>query len=109
MAEFAREYGRRLKQFDPDARSLLQQYPWPGNVRELRNVIERLMIMVPGDAILPADLGFLDPDAASHAEAVCPARARVLRSVWPQDARQLEPRPRPLPLPVRGRIRRGPR
>ena len=24
-------------------------YRWPGNVRELRNVIERLMIMVPGD------------------------------------------------------------
>jgi two-component system nitrogen regulation response regulator NtrX len=32
---------------------VLQQYPWPGNVRELRNVIERLMIMVPGDAISP--------------------------------------------------------
>ena len=30
---------------------VLQRYAWPGNVRELRNVIERLMIMVPGDAI----------------------------------------------------------
>ena len=40
---------------------MLQQYPWPGNVRELRNVIERLMIMVPGDAISAADLSFLDP------------------------------------------------
>src|SRR5438094_1813816 len=69
MSEFAREYGRRVKNFEPGAVSVLQQYPWPGNVRELRNVIERLMIMVPGDAILPADLGFLDPDAASHAEA----------------------------------------
>ena len=39
----------------------LQRYAWPGNVRELRNVIERLMIMVPGDAISPADLSFLDP------------------------------------------------
>src|SRR5216117_1388843 len=66
MAEFAREYGRRLKQFDPDARSLLQQYPWPGNVRELRNVIERLMIMVPGDTISPADLSFLDPVALAR-------------------------------------------
>ena len=42
---------------------VLQQYRWPGNVRELRNVIERLMIMVPGDAISAADLGFLDHDA----------------------------------------------
>jgi two-component system nitrogen regulation response regulator NtrX len=59
MAEFAREYGRRLKNFEPAATSLLQHYPWPGNVRELRNVIERLMIMVPGDSISAADLAFL--------------------------------------------------
>src|SRR5437660_1340786 len=61
MAEFAREYGRRVKGFEPGARVTLQRYPWPGNVRELRNVIERLMIMAPGDAISAADLGFLDP------------------------------------------------
>src|ERR1700674_4292613 len=59
MAEFAREYGRRLKNFEPAATALLQRYPWPGNVRELRNVIERLMIMVPGDSISAADLAFL--------------------------------------------------
>src|SRR5215475_6966483 len=44
MAEFAREYGRRIKSFDPGATVALQRYAWPGNVRELRNVIERLMI-----------------------------------------------------------------
>jgi two-component system nitrogen regulation response regulator NtrX len=61
MAEFAREYGRRIKGFEPAAVVAIQQYPWPGNVRELRNVIERLMIMVPGDSISVADLSFLDP------------------------------------------------
>jgi two-component system, NtrC family, nitrogen regulation response regulator NtrX len=61
MADFAREYGRRHKSFESDARAVLQHYSWPGNVRELRNVIERLMIMVPGDTILGPDLGFLDP------------------------------------------------
>src|SRR5918911_1563829 len=66
MAEFAREYGRRLKNFESGARAVLQQYPWPGNVRELRNVIERLMIMVPGDSILAGDLSFLDPAALSR-------------------------------------------
>jgi two-component system nitrogen regulation response regulator NtrX len=60
MAEFAREYGRRPKQFDTDAIAVLQEYSWPGNVRELRNVIERLVIMVPGDSIAVADLGFLE-------------------------------------------------
>jgi two-component system nitrogen regulation response regulator NtrX len=60
MAGFAQEYGRRPKTFSPDATIALEQYGWPGNVRELRNVIERLMIMVPGDAIASAHLDFLD-------------------------------------------------
>jgi two-component system nitrogen regulation response regulator NtrX len=59
MAEFAREYGRRPKRFDGGALATLQRYSWPGNVRELRNVIERLVIMVPGDSIGAGDVAFL--------------------------------------------------
>ena len=44
----------------PGAATGLRSYRWPGNVRELRNVIERLMIMVPGDTIRLSDLSFLD-------------------------------------------------
>jgi two-component system nitrogen regulation response regulator NtrX len=66
MADFAREYGRRVKNFESGARAVLQHYPWPGNVRELRNVIERLMIMVPGETISAADLSFLDPVALAR-------------------------------------------
>ena len=72
MAELAREYGRRVKSLEPGALAALQQYQWPGNVRELRNVIERLMIMVPGDRIGPGDVTFLDlagqPRPASSGE-----------------------------------------
>jgi two-component system nitrogen regulation response regulator NtrX len=32
------------------------RYLWPGNVRELRNLIERLMIVVPQDRIEPLHL-----------------------------------------------------
>src|SRR3954454_17244326 len=60
MIEFAREYGRRPKQLDTGAATGLRSYRWPGNVRELRNVIERLMIMVPGETIALSDLAFLD-------------------------------------------------
>src|SRR5918995_618870 len=60
MAMLAREYGRRPKTFEADAMIALQQYLWPGNVRELRNLVERLMIMVPGDRISSRDLSFLD-------------------------------------------------
>jgi two-component system nitrogen regulation response regulator NtrX len=77
MAEFAREYGRRIKTFESDALAVLQRYPWPGNVRELRNVIERLMIMVFGDVISVSDLGFLDPNALRRAEPVAAPAARL--------------------------------
>ena len=67
MAMLAREYGRRPKTFEADALIALRQYSWPGNVRELRNVIERLMIMVPGDRVSSRDLSFLDQSLASTA------------------------------------------
>lgn len=73
MALLAREYGRRPKKFEPDAVAALRQYPWPGNVRELRNLVERLMIMVPGDRISSRDLSFLDQVAPGAAEGVPPA------------------------------------
>jgi two-component system, NtrC family, nitrogen regulation response regulator NtrX len=63
MEGFAREYGRRRKTLDESALVRLRGYGWPGNVRELRNVIERLIIMVPGDTIGSRDLAFLGSDA----------------------------------------------
>jgi two-component system nitrogen regulation response regulator NtrX len=77
MALLAREYGRRPKTFESDALVALRQYPWPGNVRELRNLIERLMIMVPGDRISSRDVTFLDQAAPgdSRASTQIPASA----------------------------------
>jgi len=41
-----------------DAMAVLQSHDWPGNVRQLRNNLERLMILVGGDAdtIITADM-----------------------------------------------------
>ena len=79
---FAREYGRRLKALSAAAAATLTGYAWPGNVRELRNVIERVMIMVPGDLIGEQDLAFLG--GAVRAE----ARAEPEESLLPlHDAR----------------------
>jgi two-component system nitrogen regulation response regulator NtrX len=88
MAEFASEYGRRLKTFDAAATDVLQNYGWPGNVRELRNVIERLMIMVPGETITAADLSFLD---APHERPVrtAPAERMTLHDARDQFERDL--------------------
>jgi two-component system nitrogen regulation response regulator NtrX len=79
MASFAEEYGRRLKTIDAGALARLQAYAWPGNVRELRNVIERLIIMVPGDTITAGDLAFLASDHPGAAEA----------AEWPADGMTL--------------------
>src|SRR5947207_5279898 len=90
MAEFAREYGRRPKRFDAPAVGVLQQYAWPGNVRELRNVIERLMIMVPGDAISTPDLSFLDPAAPTQqAPSDTPGERQTLHEARDQFEREL--------------------
>ena len=51
LTEFARVYGRKPKHIAEPAMEALAHYRWPGNVRELRNLVERLVIMVPGDRI----------------------------------------------------------
>jgi len=53
---FAEEYNKKAKHFGPAASKALQQAAWRGNVRELRNLVERLVIMAPGDTIDITDL-----------------------------------------------------
>jgi two-component system nitrogen regulation response regulator NtrX len=53
---FSEEHNYHPKKFTPAALKALSDAPWRGNVRELRNMIERLVIMVPADAIDVTDL-----------------------------------------------------
>ena len=39
------EGGKPVREFTPEAITLLQERSWPGNIRELRNVVERLLIL----------------------------------------------------------------
>jgi len=50
MANTAKKNGQPARKLTEDAIATLQAYNWPGNVRELKNIIERLLIMAPGDA-----------------------------------------------------------
>jgi two-component system, NtrC family, nitrogen regulation response regulator NtrX len=59
MDQLAATMKTRPKTFSPEALTLLRDYGWPGNVRELRNLVERLLILVPGPVIKPADLPLL--------------------------------------------------
>jgi len=53
---FSEVHNYHPKKFTPAALKALSDAPWRGNVRELRNMIERLVIMVPGDAVDITDL-----------------------------------------------------
>ena len=53
---FSQEHNKHPKKFTPSTLRAMQDASWRGNVRELRNMIERLVIMVPSDTIDVTDL-----------------------------------------------------
>jgi DNA-binding NtrC family response regulator len=62
-ARFAAEHGRALRGIADEAMRGLEAHAWPGNVRELRNVLERAVLLAPGD-VLQVDHLQLGPAAA---------------------------------------------
>ena len=79
---FVRRYAEannyRAMPFTDAAVAYLQALPWKGNVRELKNLVERLLILAPGEEITRDDVltatGGTRPDLSSAATA-----ARTLR------------------------------
>ena len=59
VAHYAAERRVPVPEIATDALVALQSYDWPGNVRELRNVVERTIILAPGDRIGRIDLDLL--------------------------------------------------
>ncbi|MFC1618812.1 sigma-54-dependent transcriptional regulator [Candidatus Neomarinimicrobiota bacterium] len=64
IENYRRETAKKIRGIDADALELLIHYPWPGNVRELENVIERAMVLAPGESIT---IGELPPNFAQEA------------------------------------------
>ncbi len=61
-----KDKGLGSKQFTDSALSTLMSHSWPGNIRELRNMVERLVIMTPGQQIEAEDVAlFLHPGTAT--------------------------------------------
>ncbi|WP_213981803.1 sigma-54 dependent transcriptional regulator [Sphingomonas sp. dw_22] len=61
-AHYAAERRVPTPEIAPDAIVALQSYEWPGNVRQLRNVVERTVILAPGDRIGRIDVDLLPPE-----------------------------------------------
>jgi two-component system response regulator AtoC len=56
LSQFAERNRTEPMTVSPEAMKSLTDYSWPGNVRELENVIERLVVTVPGTMIQPENL-----------------------------------------------------
>jgi len=67
---FAAKYGEQLRgrplTLARDAEPLLLTHSWPGNVRELQNVIQRVLLSLPGNRITARDLTPLLPAGAAR-------------------------------------------
>ncbi|MFN8007465.1 MAG: sigma-54 dependent transcriptional regulator [Terriglobia bacterium] len=53
IRKFTNENGRLPCKVNPFVLKVLVDYDWPGNVRELENVIERAVVLAPGEEINP--------------------------------------------------------
>jgi two-component system nitrogen regulation response regulator NtrX len=93
VEHFVKQYsvvsGQARRNIAQDALAILQMHEWPGNVRQLRNNVERLLILVGGDAgteitaaMMPADLD------ATIATQVNGAGAEHLMAMPLRDARE---------------------
>jgi len=49
-----------------EAMAALQAHDWPGNVRQLRNIIERTIILAPGDRVSCIEVDLLPPEVLDH-------------------------------------------
>jgi DNA-binding NtrC family response regulator len=74
LAETAARHRLRAPELDETALARLAEAPWPGNVRQLANVLERAVILHPGERLGEAELGaLLAPGEREEGE---PARLR---------------------------------
>jgi len=56
VAEFNRQFGKKITEITPETMEVLKGYRWPGNVRELRNLIERTVLLADAPVLTPSML-----------------------------------------------------
>jgi DNA-binding NtrC family response regulator len=56
ISRFNQIHHKEIKGITKSALQYCLQYPWPGNVRELENVMERAVILSPGEFIVPESM-----------------------------------------------------
>ena len=62
LTRFAADRRINTPELSKEAMAALQAHEWPGNVRQLRNIIERTLIMTPGDRVGCIEVDLLPPE-----------------------------------------------
>jgi two-component system nitrogen regulation response regulator NtrX len=70
LARFAAERRIAAPGISEEAMAALQAHDWPGNVRQLRNIIERTLILAPGDRVSRIDVDLLPPEILENQSAI---------------------------------------
>lgn len=75
LKEFAREHGKPMREFSPEALNALMKYPWPGNIRELRSEVERAVVLSQKERI---EFGDLSPEVKGGFDAMAAPTAQAI-------------------------------
>ncbi len=70
LARFAAERHMATPSISEEAMAALQAHDWPGNVRQLRNIIERTIILAPGDRVACIDVDLLPQEILENQTAM---------------------------------------
>ena len=70
LARYAAERRMPAPKISEEAMAALQAHDWPGNVRQLRNVIERTLILAPGDRVSCIEVDLLPPEILDNQNAM---------------------------------------
>jgi transcriptional regulator with GAF, ATPase, and Fis domain len=71
---YAARAGKTIRSIDKKTLDLLQAYDWPGNIRELQNVIERSVILSPGEVFAVDESWLSKQSVRSRPRVATPSR-----------------------------------
>ena len=66
LARFASDRRMATPSISDEAMAALQAHDWPGNVRQLRNIIERTIILAPGDRVSCIEVDLLPSEVLDN-------------------------------------------
>jgi two-component system nitrogen regulation response regulator NtrX len=77
LARYATERRIAAPTISEEAMAALQAHDWPGNIRQLRNIIERTLILAPGDRVSRIDVDLLPSEILENQSAMSGANTAM--------------------------------